>query len=189
MRLKLFINGLFVLFIESVISTLVFLGIPEKYLDYRRWPFREKKWEDGGNVYQRLFKVKVWKHQLPELSDFFSKSFSKKKIEPRNQAYLEKYVAESCRAEMAHWSIILLAFISVVANDCVVSMLMVAIALNMPFIVIQRYNRPRIMRLLRQLNRRNRSFGDIDNSYEVDWRGQIVVSDEHTYHFQDYRGD
>jgi glycosyl-4,4'-diaponeurosporenoate acyltransferase len=189
MRLKLLINSLFVLFVESVISTLVFLGIPEKYLDHRRWPFREKKWEEGGNIYQRIFNVKAWKHRLPELSDFFSKTFSKKKIEPRNQAYLEKYVAESCRAEMAHWSIIVLAFISVVVNDCVVSMLLVAIALNLPFIVIQRYNRPRIMRLLRQLNRRKSPYDEAGDDYAVDWQGQIVVSDDRAYQFQDYRGD
>jgi glycosyl-4,4'-diaponeurosporenoate acyltransferase len=147
-RIRLFINSLLVLFVQSVISTIVFLGVPEKYLDHTRWLFKEKSWENGGSVYQKIFKVRKWKDKLPELSDFFHTTFSKRDITGYDPDYLEKYILESCRAEMSHWSIIILAFWSVVCNDYVISMLIVATALNLPFIIIQRYNRPRILHLL-----------------------------------------
>jgi hypothetical protein len=64
--------------------------------------------------------------------------------------YLSKFVSETCRAELAHWCIIISMLIFALWSSTGTSILVffIAAALNLPYIVIQRYNRPRILSIL-----------------------------------------
>jgi glycosyl-4,4'-diaponeurosporenoate acyltransferase len=112
--------------------------------------FRAKHWEAGGAIYQRVFRVRRWKDALPELSDIFKKLFSKKRIRTFDAEYLHSYIIESCRAELTHFCIIGLSFLFPLWAGFSVSLFIIYISifLNLPFIIIQRYNRPRIQKLL-----------------------------------------
>jgi len=123
---------------------------PQKLLNPNNKLFRTKSWEAGGEIYQRLFKVRSWKAALPELSDFFKKLFPKKKIKTFNSEYLQSYITESCRAELTHFCIIGITLLFPLWAGFSVALIIIYISvlLNLPFIVIQRYNRPRIQRLL-----------------------------------------
>jgi glycosyl-4,4'-diaponeurosporenoate acyltransferase len=136
--------------IISIFVTLSSILFPRKLLNPdNRW-FREKTWEVGGDIYQRLFKVRRWKAALPELSDFFKILFPKKKIKTFGTEYLQSYIIESCRAELTHFCIIGATILFALWAGLSASLIIVYISvlLNLPFIVIQRYNRPRIQRLL-----------------------------------------
>jgi len=136
--------------IITVCITLSSMLFPNKLLNPNNRLFRTRSWEEGGEIYQRLFKVRSWKAALPELSDFFKKLFPKKKIKAFDTEYLQSYITESCRAELTHFCIIGITLLFPLWAGLSVSLIIIYISvlLNLPFIVIQRYNRPRIQRLL-----------------------------------------
>ena len=143
-------DNLITFIILTVCVTLTSMLFPHKLLNPNNILFREKSWEAGGEIYQRLFKVRSWKAVLPELSDFFKKLYPKKKIKTFDAEYLQSYITESCRAELTHFCIISITLLFPLWAGFSASLFIIYISvlLNLPFIVIQRYNRPRIQRLL-----------------------------------------
>ncbi len=150
MKLIALINNLFVFLIISIINTMISIKLPISIFHYDSWLFRVRSWEKNGQIYQWYFGVKKWKNQLPELSNFLSFLFSKKQMMQYSPDYLVRFALETCRAELVHWCIIFSSLIFSVWSSIGMSILMIFIAavLNLPYIVIQRYNRPRILNLL-----------------------------------------
>jgi glycosyl-4,4'-diaponeurosporenoate acyltransferase len=113
--------------------------------------YKERNWEKGGEFYQDKFKVRAWKKKLPELADFIKSIFPKKFIKEFQGEFIAKYLMESCKAEFTHWSIIFSTVIFLIFDGITafISMLFLAIILNFPFIIIQRYNRPRIISIMK----------------------------------------
>lgn len=138
--------------ILSIIVTFISTKLPERYYDYRTWIYKERKWEKNGEFYQHVFKVKRWKDHMPEIADFIKSAFPKNSIKEFSHEYIEKFLLESCRAEFAHWCIILSSIIFLVCQGTAafVFILLAAILMNAPFIIIQRYNRPRIIRIMKR---------------------------------------
>lgn len=136
----------------SMLNTAVSLILPENLFLYIKWLFKERKWEHGGTVYQKLFNIKKWKDRLPELSDIIKKNFSKKKLYSFNIEYLKKYIIESCRSELCHWMIVVsvIVFSSWFNDDMINFIFILAIILNVPYIMIQRFNRPRIINVMQK---------------------------------------
>jgi glycosyl-4,4'-diaponeurosporenoate acyltransferase len=97
-----------------------------------------------------MFKVKRWKDHMPEIADFIKSAFTKKSIKEFDNAYIEKFLLESCRAEFAHWCIIFssVIFLFYEGTSVFIYMFLIAILIDLPFIIIQRYNRPRIIRIM-----------------------------------------
>ncbi|MCI1858621.1 MAG: glycosyl-4,4'-diaponeurosporenoate acyltransferase [Sporolactobacillus sp.] len=143
-------GNLFIFFIISVINTAISIRLPLSLFRYDSWLFRVKHWEKGGKFYQHYLYVKKWKNLLPELSDFLSFLFSKKQMMQYDPVYLSRFIVETCRAELVHWCIIVSSFIFTYWNTIGMSIVMIciAVALNLPYIIIQRYNRPRILSIL-----------------------------------------
>lgn len=135
----------------SVILTFISTKLPERYYQYNRWIYKERDWEKGGEFYQDKFKVRAWKKKLPELADFIKSIFPKKFIKEFNGEFIIKYLMESCKAEFTHWCIIFSTVIFLIFDGITafISMLFLAIILNIPFIIIQRYNRPRIISIMK----------------------------------------
>ncbi|TGA98373.1 glycosyl-4,4'-diaponeurosporenoate acyltransferase [Sporolactobacillus shoreae] len=159
----LLFNNLIVFLILSIINTLISIKLPISLFHYDSWFFRVTHWEKNGQIYQWYFGVKKWKNQLPELSDFLSFLFSKKQMMQYSPDYLVRFALETCRAELVHWCIIFSSLIFSVWNSMGMSLLMIFIAVvfNLPYIIIQRYNRPRILNLL--ANKRATIKGTINN--------------------------
>jgi glycosyl-4,4'-diaponeurosporenoate acyltransferase len=148
----LFSRNLLLFALLSIVNTTVSLILPENLFNPGKWMFRERKWEHGGNVYQKFFNIKKWKDKLPELGDFAKKIFPKKKLPSFNVEYLQKYTAESCRSEMCHWMIVIsvVLFSSWFNEEVENFMFILAVVLNVPYIMIQRFNRPRIINVMQK---------------------------------------
>lgn len=126
------------------------LKLPERSFSPYAPFFRSHGWEDGGKTYQRILRVHTWKKFLPDSGSLIRGSYRKKTLDSFSKKSMEKFLMESCRAEMTHWLAILpfWTFGLFAPPRVILYMLAYAIAVNVPCIIAQRYNRPRILRLL-----------------------------------------
>ena len=113
------------------------------------WLYRLRRFERGGAAYERVG-IRRWKDRLPEAGALFTGGFSKRSVRTRDRAQLERFVVETRRAEWTHWTIMLATPVFLLWNWWWIELLMVAYALaaNLPCLVVQRYNRGRLLRLL-----------------------------------------
>ena len=115
--------------------------------------FRQRPFEKDGQLYLHFFRIKAWKEFAPDGADFSKdRGFPKKKLKETGNQYLHKFFIETCRAEFAHWMLIGAAPFFFFWNRPWVGVFMIvyAVAQNLPLIMIQRYNRIRFRRILRQ---------------------------------------
>jgi glycosyl-4,4'-diaponeurosporenoate acyltransferase len=124
--------------------------VPTQRLEHRRWLFRTRDWERGGAVYQAILRIRKWKSLLPSGGHALGADFSLARVKSRDRAYLQRWVLESCRAELTHWLAMASVVLFMLWNPPVgVAVNVVyAIAANVPCILAQRYNRPRILAIL-----------------------------------------
>jgi len=80
----------------------------------------------------------------------FAGGFSKARAVGRSTEYLERFVVETRRAEVTHWVVMAAGPFFFLWNPWYAGVLMCvyAVVANVPFIVIQRYNRARLHRIL-----------------------------------------
>lgn len=123
----------------------------KKHLSYKQWWFKEKKFEKG--LYKFL-KVKEWKGKA---LTYNPESFSVK------DNSLETLANTMTKSEWDHWMNELISvcsiFFAFIFKVTVIPFLISAIAamiFDSQFIVIQRYNRPRIVKLLERQERESK---------------------------------
>jgi glycosyl-4,4'-diaponeurosporenoate acyltransferase len=114
------------------------------------WLTRPRRFEAGGRWYQRRLRIRSWKDKLPEKGDLFRGGFSKRHLVDRSTAHLERFVVETRRAEMVHWSNlaagpVFLIWCPPLLGGC---MIVFGVVAHLPFITIQRYNRERLLAIL-----------------------------------------
>ncbi len=125
------------------------MHIPLRLFDSEFWLYRQKKWEKDGKLYARIFKLRRWKKRLPDGAALFKKAFQKKHLKGLDDAYLGNFTRETCRAELTHWIMVLISPVFFIWNPWYVGTIMIAYALavNLPCIITQRYNRIRLERV------------------------------------------
>lgn len=126
--------------------------IPTSKFNSNKPFYQASPWEKGGDIYQRLFHVRTWKHIIPQGSKVYQNTFSLQHLTTVDPAYLELWLRESIRAEFCHWVMIFPGLLFFLWNDFVGGMAMIiyAVIVNLIPIILQRYNRPRVRRLLKQ---------------------------------------
>jgi glycosyl-4,4'-diaponeurosporenoate acyltransferase len=129
--------------------------LPPRRLDHDGWLLRLRRPERDGRVYERALRIKQWKDALPEAGSLFRGGFSKRRVTRHDRPYLERFLVATRRAELVHWAIMALGavFVVLTAFDVMawwLGLAMVAYALvaNVPCILVQRYNRARLERML-----------------------------------------
>jgi glycosyl-4,4'-diaponeurosporenoate acyltransferase len=121
------------------------------------WLTRERPWEQGGKFYRTVFAIHRWKRLLPDGARWLG-GMAKKRLDNRSRAYLEAFVAETRRAESAHWRMLLCTPVFFLWNPpwaCAV-MAGYGLAANLPCILAQRANRLQLSRVLGRMDRRTR---------------------------------
>ena len=124
--------------------------MPVRWLSRDRWLFRERALERGGRLYTRTLRIARWKDRLPEAGALFAGGISKRHVTGAADGGLERFVAETRRAELAHWLAAGAGPLFVLWNPPAVVPVMVlyGVLVNAPFIAVQRYNRIRVSRVL-----------------------------------------
>ena len=138
--------------------------IPLARLDPNRRFFQAFAWEKNGEIYQQLFGVKYWKHFMPNGSALYPGAFSIRNLLSFDPAYLEVWLQESVRAETCHWAMIFPGVFFFLWNSVAGGWGMVAYAVlnNVVPIILQRFNRPRVRRLLARLQMESSQKGAVD---------------------------
>ena len=117
-------------------------------------------------VYEKVFKIKVWKDLVPQYTR--KAGFSKRNMLNLKIDYIKEFVAETYRAELDHLFCCLVTPFMFLVNSFGCSMIfsVLVFIFNMPCILIQRYNRFRLRRLMINMKKHSRN-GDIEYSF---WR-------------------
>lgn len=125
--------------------------VPSARLQRDGWLLRARAVEREGRLYERL-RIRHWKDELPEAGALFSGGVSKRHLATRDRAALERFMVETRRAEWGHWLAMAGGPISALWNPPIGTVLMIGygVVVNAPFIAVQRYNRPRVARMLRR---------------------------------------
>ena len=126
--------------------------LPKCWFRGDAFPFRCRMWE------QKLYKalhVKVWQDKVPDMSRLLPSLMPPKKLTADTFSDLPRMIQETCVAEFVHMILIPIGFTCrTVCTGSASLILSILFALgNVPFILIQRYNRPRLLRLYAILNR------------------------------------
>lgn len=130
--------------------------LPRERLERDVWILRLHAVEAGGRGYERVLHIKRWKDRLPEAGALFRGGFSKRRVERHGRAYLAEFAVATRRAELAHWGIVALAptffaWMPLFGMPWWLATAMFGYGLvaNVPCILVQRYNRARLQRVLR----------------------------------------
>lgn len=127
---------------------------PRELFDYTAKIFKTKKWEIDYNIYS-LLKVSKWKNKVPDVSKYFKK-IPTKRLTKSSVDSIKILIRETCVAEVAHYLLIILAIpINFISDGLSGFICFLIYSLgNLPYIIIQRYNRPRLIKLLERMENR-----------------------------------
>lgn len=119
--------------------------------------FKKRAFENEGKLWRSTFQVHRWKDILPDGASLFNAGYKKKKLPEAHIELLEQFISETKRAELTHILLILPAPLFYLWNPIWAGHIMIAYALivNVPFIIIQRYNRIRLSHIVRNLKRKS----------------------------------
>ena len=135
----------------SLLSNLLGGCLPRRFRA-DAFPFKPFAFERDGRIYDKL-RIRKWKDKVPDMSKYLRSLPRKALLEPTcGRVYL--LVQETCVAELVHVILILMSFVVMIYWPDWRTALMVALydlLGNLPFIMIQRYNRPRLLRLAAKL--------------------------------------
>lgn len=130
------------------VSPALLLAFSHKRYNYRSWWFRPKPWEQ--RLY-RFLKVKQWKGKAI--------TYNPSEFSLKEQSIAE-IINNMCHAELVHELIMVLSFTSLFfaipfgAFPVFLITAILSAALDGSFAVIQRYNRPRLVRILEKQSKR-----------------------------------
>lgn len=135
--------------IFQVSAAFIAYKIPDSKYSPESFLFRERKWERGGRLYEKLFLIKRWKHRLPDGAAAVKGGYRKKSLVDYSDKGLEKFIIETCRAELTHLLAIppFVIFGFFAPPVILLYMFIYALLVNLPCIIVQRYNRPILLRL------------------------------------------
>lgn len=142
-----------------MISFLAFLVgriLPYRWFHYDRFPYKPLPFEKDGKVYLRL-KINRWQKKMPDMSKIVPKLIPPKRMADPSVESITVLIKETCIAELIHavfalvglgglwiwpgWGGFLFVFLYIFLG-------------HVPFILIQRYNRPRLVKLMNRLESR-----------------------------------
>ncbi len=121
--------------------------LPKSFLQRNMYP------TNGKTIIrlEKFLKIKSWKDKLPEAGATFDGGVSKKHLTMKTKEGIEAFIIETRRAEFVHVYAPVICFVYFIYNPWWLAVLMLGICvlLNLPFQLIQRYNRARCLRILK----------------------------------------
>jgi len=127
--------------------------LPKSWFDWTKYPYAAYRFENGGRYYEK-FHIRKWQNKLPDMSRIFKKIMPPKAVKGTlSKETLIIMIQETCIAEFTHFTIGFMGFVclwlwSELGGFC---MSLAYFLGNIPFILIQRYNRPRFIKVLNHI--------------------------------------
>ena len=150
------------IYLGAIGAVLFYIGrlLPGNWFHSDKFPFRCFAFEHGGRIYERVH-IRRWKDKVPDMSKILPRVMLPKRLSWGVESErVARMIQETCIAELIHIILFVLGFGCVLIwegwGGWVVALVYNLLG-NVPFILIQRYNRPRLRRLMAaidtQLNR------------------------------------
>ena len=133
----------------GVVVFLIGRLLPRRWIREDKFPYKSFRFEKNGEIYHKI-KIMQWKTKLPDasliISKFLPKFLPAKRLE--NQKKIPVLIKETCVAEATHSVAAILGFIPVFIWGGVGAWLSAILffAYNLPYVLMQRFNRPRLIR-------------------------------------------
>ena len=145
---------LYVIFL-GVASHLIGEALPRRWFSWEGFPFRPWRLEREGRIYEVFF-IRAWKDALPDKSRVCSRMVPKRLGRALSYERVRCLILETCVAEAVHAGLCLAAFPICFFWEGAAGAAFVWIYIlgNLPFIMIQRYNRPALIVLAERLKKR-----------------------------------
>lgn len=124
--------------------------LPKSWFHPDAFPYREYAFERGGGFYCKL-QIRKWQNKLPDMSRILPWCMPPKRLPKKgNAVLLADMIRETCVAEIVHIGHAVAGFGCVALWDGLGGVLMALLTVvgNLPFVMVQRYNRPRLLKLL-----------------------------------------
>ena len=146
---SIFFKNLILWIILQFIVACIISFLPDSLFNPHGWPYKIRKWEKDGKIYKELFKVKNWKNKLPVGKPFNKNDIDLREFKSKKLSYINKYMITSCKSEAVHIFSIFSMFIFFIFHNLpiAITIMLSALLINLPFIIILRYNRHRILKL------------------------------------------
>lgn len=140
----------------GLLSHFIGEALPRRWFDPEKKPYAPWQIEKNGCLYKKL-RVHKWKDKMPDMSkimpDMVKKSIS---FSTATSSAISKIAVETCVAEIIHDALILCSTgIYLIWPEPIGAILAIVYAIsNVPFVIIQRYNRPTLVLLSKRLKQR-----------------------------------
>ena len=145
----------FAIFI-GIISHFYGQSLPRKWFHADKFPYKSFRWEQEGRIYRHIG-VHKWQDKLPDLSRVAHNMVPKRMKDGMTVEDVRTLIAEECVAEHVH-TVLCIVFLYVAKfweSGTWFFLWCIYTVGNLPFIIIQRYNRPKLVRILKRLEMRN----------------------------------
>ena len=126
--------------------------------DWNRFPYLLYACEKDGTIYRKIG-IHHWQNKVPDMSKIFPGMMPPKRLVDTGTAALRRMIQETCTAELVHGVLCVTGLYCIVlwpgTGGIGISVLNILL-FNLPFILIQRYNRPRLVRLYDRQSQKER---------------------------------
>lgn len=154
-----FLKSVLYLMTTGVVGFFAGRVIPESWLQPQNRIFKCRPSEKGGKLYERIG-IKKWQKKVPDMSRILPFMMPPKNLVGEFQSRLPVMIQETCKAELTHramcWVGLPVLWFLPGAGGVIVYALYV-VFFNLPYILIQRYNRPRLIRLYEKQSKKERA--------------------------------
>lgn len=144
--------------LAGALSVVAGQSLPRSRFDCAAFPYRAYIWERDGAIYEKIG-VRAWKDILPDMSKIIPGMVRKKAALARTTSAMDTLIRETCVAEIVHWALIiavcplLIIFCGIFPGAVFAAIYALG---NIVFIIIQRYNRPRLVKILTRMKEMNK---------------------------------
>ena len=163
------IGVVFEILVDGLIATIARL-MPAKCADHTKKVFTVSAKEK--RFYEKL-KIRAWKDKIPEIGHFTG--FRKNKlVDPQSVEYVDRFLLESCYGEIGHFfslffgfAVLVLYPLSNVWFALAIPVAIVNFFLNLPSILVLRYNSYKLVVLRKSLLKKQQRKAAVESTIEA----------------------
>lgn len=139
----------------GILAHVIGEALPRRWFDPNAGLYAPWKWEKGGKFYQKL-KIQRWKDLMPDMSKIMPDMVRKGISMTDGSAAVARVAVETCVAEIVHWALLLLSggIYLIYPTGLGMAITILYALSHLPFIIIQRYNRPTLSLLAQKMKQR-----------------------------------